>query len=71
MVYKPPPKRKAAYAITTTEITNDDGFIVEIRRYHRLSEKDIDEASFFTLRDIFRSLAGNQVFNYFFSPFSC
>lgn len=59
MVYKPPPKRNKADAITIMEMTKAEGFAVEILRNHRLSEKDIDEVCFLTFFDIFYFLIAN------------
>jgi hypothetical protein len=44
-----------------------EGFDVEILRYQRLSEKDIDEACFLTFFDIFFFLVANQVSSRFLS----
>ena len=71
MVSKPPPKRKVVKPITITMKVADDGLDAEIFLNHRLSEKDIDEASLLTLFVIFHFLFLKQVFRYFSCPFSC
>jgi hypothetical protein len=53
MVYKPPPKRNTADAITIMDVMSAEGFAVEILLNHRLIENDMDEACFLTFRDIF------------------
>ena len=58
-MYKPPLKRKMANAIVISVIAKDDGFVVEILRNHRLSEKDMDEALFLTFFDTSFSLIVN------------
>ncbi len=59
MVYKPPLKRKIAYAITIVEITKDEGFVVEILLNHRLSENDVDAVRFLIFFDTSCSLVVN------------
>ena len=71
MVSKPPPKRKVVNPIAITMKVAAEGFDAEIFLNHRLSEKDIDEASLLTLFVIFHFLFLRQVFRYFFSPYSC
>jgi hypothetical protein len=56
IVYKPPPKRKIAYAIIIVEITKDEGLVVEILLSHRLSENDVDAVRFLIFFDISCSL---------------
>lgn len=58
-MYKPPPKRKIAYPITTMEMTKDDGLTLVILSNHLLSEKDVDEARFLNFFDIYRSFIGD------------
>jgi len=59
MVYKPPPKRKMAYAIMIMVIARDEGCAVEILRNHLLSEKGSDEARFLTFFGMSCSLVTN------------
>ena len=52
IVYKPPLKRKMAYAATIRESTKEEGFVVEILLNHRLRENDVDDVrllSFFAI----------------------
>jgi hypothetical protein len=51
-VNKPPPKMKIAYARQIIVSMVNEGAFDEIRRNHRLSEKDTDEELFFTCFDI-------------------
>jgi len=59
MVYKPPPKRKMAYATMIIVTAKDEGSAVEILRNHRLSEKDMDDALLLTFFDTSSSLVVN------------
>jgi hypothetical protein len=59
MVYKPPPKRKMAYATVISVIAKAEGSAVEILRNQRLSENDMDDALLLTFFDTSSSLAVN------------